>query len=66
MKKSTQKKSPVESSLPDREQLDFEREVSRRAYELWEAAGGGHGDDLRHWLAAERELQTRRQSNKPA
>ena len=66
MKKSTEKKSPVENGLPPQKQLDYEREVNRRAYELWEAAGGGHGDDLRHWLAAERELQERSQTSKPA
>lgn len=65
MKKSTQKKIPVETGLLPQDALNLEREVNRRAYELWEVAGGGHGDDLQHWLAAERELQARRQSNKP-
>lgn len=32
--------------------------ISRRAYELWEAAGRQHGQHDDHWLAAERELAT--------
>lgn len=32
--------------------------ISRRAYELWEAAGRQHGQHDDHWLAAERELDT--------
>jgi hypothetical protein len=30
--------------------------ISRRAYELWENEGRPEGNDLRHWLQAEREL----------
>lgn len=30
--------------------------ISRRAYELWEAAGRPHGQHDDHWLAAEREM----------
>ena len=32
--------------------------ISRRAYELWEAAGRQHGQHDDHWLAAEREYDT--------
>ena len=65
MKKSAQKNPPSETSLPPQGQLVYEQEINRRAYELWEAAGGQHGEDMRHWLEAEREVQTRRQSTKP-
>lgn len=43
----------------DRHQLIFvyEKEVAERAYELWEARGGSHGDDRSDWLRAEREIQ---------
>ena len=44
--------------------MDYDQEVNRRAYELWEAAGGQHGDDLRHWLEAEREVRARSESAK--
>ena len=30
-----------------------------RAYELYQARGGTHGQDLEDWLAAERELMTK-------
>jgi len=31
-------------------------EIERRAYEIWLKEGGDHGNDLDHWLRAEREL----------
>ncbi len=64
MKKTRKKNPPAEIKLPPPVVFDYELEINRRAYELWEAAGGGHGDDLRHWLVAEREFQARRQSDK--
>ena len=30
--------------------------VEQRAYELWVATGCGHGNDIDHWLQAEREV----------
>jgi len=65
MKKSAQKHLPPETRLPSQDQLAYEQEVNRRAYELWEAAGSPHGDDLRHWLEAERETRALRQSKMP-
>jgi hypothetical protein len=32
-------------------------EIARRAYELYERSGFQQGQDLDHWLTAERELQ---------
>ncbi len=32
-------------------------EIARRAYELYERSGFQQGQDLDHWLVAERELQ---------
>ncbi|MFO1452544.1 MAG: DUF2934 domain-containing protein [Opitutaceae bacterium] len=32
--------------------------VARRAYELWEQEGCTHGNDLRHWFEAERQLRS--------
>lgn len=37
--------------------------ISRRAYELWEQDGKPDGNDLQHWLQAERELSGGQQSN---
>jgi hypothetical protein len=34
-------------------------DISRRAYEIWEAEGRPEGCDLRHWLQAEQELSAR-------
>jgi hypothetical protein len=65
MKKSAQKHLPPETSLSSQDQHAYEPEVNRRAYELWEAAGRQHGDDLSHWLEAERETRALRQSKMP-
>jgi hypothetical protein len=32
-------------------------EIARRAYQLYESRGGGHGRDLDDWFHAERELR---------
>jgi hypothetical protein len=32
-------------------------EIARRAYELYERRGGGHGRDLDDWFLAENELR---------
>jgi hypothetical protein len=64
MKKSAPKSLRTETT-PEREnQMAYNQEINRRAYELWEAAGGQQGDDLRHWLEAEREVRARRESAK--
>ena len=33
-------------------------EIARRAYEIYAEQGYGHGRDLEHWLAAEKELKS--------
>jgi hypothetical protein len=53
-------KQPVELSpddvvLREREVAMRER-IEKRAYHLWLAGGGGHGEHLRHWLQAESEI----------
>lgn len=42
----------------DQHQLTFvyEQEVADRAYEYWQARGGGDGNDRDDWLQAEQEL----------
>jgi hypothetical protein len=57
MKKSAREHLPPQNNLPSQDQLAYDQEVNRRAYELWEAAGGRHGDDLSHWLEANREVK---------
>jgi len=32
-------------------------DIARRAYQLYEERGGGHGHDVDDWLQAERELR---------
>jgi len=64
MKKPTKPNARTETSRSHENETPYDQEVNRRAYELWEAAGGQHGNDLRHWLAAEREVRARRESAK--
>lgn len=35
-------------------------DIARRAYELYEERGAGHGHDWEDWFRAERELRSRR------
>jgi HSP20 family molecular chaperone IbpA len=46
--------------VPENEKASFLDQfyglVSHRAYSLFETSGGFHGDDVAHWLQAEREL----------
>ena len=46
-------------SLPKRDPI--RDAIANRAYELFLARGGRHGQDAEDWLAAERELMDRRQ-----
>jgi hypothetical protein len=40
-----------------------QQQIALRAYEIWLASGGRHGDDVNHWLQAETEfLQRQRQA----
>ena len=34
-------------------------DIARRAYELFERSGAGHGADLQHWFEAEQQLLQR-------
>ena len=34
-------------------------QIGLRAYHIWLASGGGHGNDLQHWFQAEKEIGTR-------
>ena len=38
------------------EKLSLEEQIARRAHELWHQRGHEHGNDLTHWLQAEREI----------
>jgi hypothetical protein len=65
MKRSAPKNSQAETTTSKDNQMGHDQEVNQLAYELWEAAGGHHGDDLRHWLEAERKIKARRRNAKP-
>ena len=54
MKNRTQKKTTGLNRSPEPPDLRTGSEI--RAYRLWEASGGRHGNDLSHWLQAELEL----------
>ena len=32
-------------------------QIELRAYYIWLASGGGHGNDLQHWLQAEEDVR---------
>ena len=49
--------------IPD---TGLRRKIAERAYHIWLANGGGHGDHECHWLQAERELmQVTKRGGKP-
>jgi hypothetical protein len=35
---------------------ELHAQSARRAYEVWQERGGGHGQDLDDWLTAEEEI----------
>ena len=37
-------------------EADLRQEIETRAHEIWLAGGCCHGDDVSHWLQAEREV----------
>lgn len=54
MKIGTQKKTNAANSSHDR--ADLRVQIETRAYQLWLADGCPPGNDLHHWLKAEREV----------
>ena len=38
------------------DRLDLRSQIEKRAYELWQADDCSDGNDLNHWLQAEREV----------
>jgi len=46
------------------EQQRLER-IRQRAYELWEASGGQHGNDMANWVQAEQEVRAQRKQPRP-
>ena len=44
---------PVELQL---DEVAVRERIEKRAYHLWLASGGSHGEHLRHWLQAEGEV----------
>jgi hypothetical protein len=45
------------TSLPNRSAQATERDIARRAYDLYLTRGCEHGHDVEDWLQAERELR---------
>jgi len=44
---------PVETASDD---SALRARIEQRAYHIWLASGGGHGEHLNHWLRAETEV----------
>jgi hypothetical protein len=51
-------KTSKSNPKPENDDQTLER-IRKRAYELWEAGGGRHGDDRDHWLQAEQEIRAK-------
>jgi len=54
MKNENRKKIKAAHRAAD--QTDLLVQIEKRAFELWEAGGRRHGNDLEHWFQAQREL----------
>jgi hypothetical protein len=42
---------------------NLRHQIEMRAHEIWLSSGCSHGDDVAHWLQAEKELLAERQKN---
>ena len=40
---------------------DLRPQIEQRAYEIWEAGGSRHGEDMANWLQAESEVLEQQQ-----
>jgi outer membrane protein TolC len=47
----------LSKSLQNRSGQPTDRDIARRAYELYEKRGRAHGHDIDDWLQAERDLR---------
>ena len=56
MKVRARRKVKAESSLTVAEHLRLQREIEKRAYDLWRAGGCSQTTGLQEWLQAEREI----------
>lgn len=50
----TLRKTPATGNPPTA--ADLRPQIETRAYELWEAEGGGSGNALGHWFQAQNEV----------
>ena len=57
--KPEQSKNPNGSGngAADKHESVRSEDIARRAYEIYQSRGEAHGNDLDHWLEAERELK---------
>lgn len=55
--KATTKKAPARTRGRPGQPAPSHEAIAKRAHELYEAQGGG-GDDVAHWLQAERDLSS--------
>jgi hypothetical protein len=60
MKKNPNRKT---TTLPETQTpVSMREQIETRAYQIWIADGGDHGNDLQHWLQAESEILKASQS----
>lgn len=50
------KSKPVSKAQVQIDQQVLEH-INRRAYDIWEASGCPHGNDVANWIQAEREIR---------
>ena len=62
-KKTRTRSTPGESVKPS-DDPNLRRQIETRAFEIWLASGGGHGNDVFHWLQAESEVLVERKMNR--
>ena len=54
MKSKSQKNN--NGTLTSSTKADLREQIEKRAHEIWVAGGCRHGDHVKHWLHAEREV----------
>lgn len=62
MKKAKRNTPDTSGNIPN--EVTFEEHIRQRAHEIYEASSGVFGNELDHWLQAERELKD--QENPPS
>jgi hypothetical protein len=55
-RKKTEKQKTGNQAVNPSLDPNLRYQIETRAYEIWLSSGGGHGDNVAHWLQAESEV----------